>query len=302
MNSIRRLWQRASPNFLLVLVRFLLEPKDYTVRRKAVLKYYSKVDPATLPPEIAEGIKFLRSHKYTPLPYRWTRKYENFIPEVFRDESNQFLYVVYEGRTMYFPRRFTSTEVVWAVRAAMREQDNHSPHLYLTDDFHPEEGSIIVDAGVAEGNFALSVIEKAKRLYLIECDPEWMEALRLTFEPWKDKVVFVEKFMSDKPGENTTSLDELLSSEGEGNYFIKLDIEGYEQKALAGMKNLIESGNPVRMNVCTYHNPDDFTDIWSTLESYGFLCKATEGYVLFFHPGEKPEFRKVLIRAEKQRK
>jgi hypothetical protein len=299
MNPIRRLWQRLSPNFLLVFVRFILEPKDYTVRRKAVLRYYSRIDKTSLPPEILEGLKFLRSHKYTPLPYRWTREYDNLIPEVFRDETNQSLYVIYEGKKMYFPRSFTSTKVVWAVRAAMKEQDQRSPHLYLTGNFKPEDGSIILDAGVAEGNFAISVIEKAKRLYLVECDPGWMEALRLTFEPWKEKVVFVEKFMSDTPGENTTSIDELLSHEGKGSYFIKLDIEGYEQKALSGMRKLTDSGYPVRMNVCTYHNPDDFADIKSTLESYGFLCNATAGYVLFFHPGEEPSFRKVLIRAEK---
>jgi hypothetical protein len=300
MNPIRRLWQRLSPNFLLVWVRFILEPKDYTVRRKAVLSHYRQLDRATLAPEIAEGIKYLRSHKYTPLPFRWTKKYENLIPEVFRDQANHFLYVMYEGKKMYFPRSFTSTEVVWAVRAAMREQDQASPHLYLTSGFQPEEGSIIIDAGVAEGNFSLSVIDKAKRLYLIECDPGWMEALRLTFEPWKEKVIFVEKFMSDSPGDNTTSIDELLSQERNGTFFIKLDIEGYEQKALSGMKKLADSGNMIRMNVCTYHNPNDFKEIEGILESYGFSCQATEGYVLFFHAGEEPAFRKVLIRAEKR--
>jgi len=29
-------------------------------------------------------------------------------------------------------------------------------------------------------------------------------------------------------------------------------------------------------------------------------CHVTDGYVLFFHPGEEPLFRKVLIRAEKK--
>ena len=38
-------------------------------------------------------------------------------------KQNKFLYVWYEGKKMYFPKSFTSTEVVWAVRAALREQD-----------------------------------------------------------------------------------------------------------------------------------------------------------------------------------
>jgi hypothetical protein len=300
MNPLRRLWQLLAPNFLLVFVRFILEPKDYTIRRKAVLNHYRNIDPASLAPEIKEGLKYLRCHKYTPLPFRWTRKYDNLIPEVLRDEATESLYVMYEGKKMYFPKSFSAIEVVWAVRAAMREQDPESPHLYLTGDFQPAEGSIILDAGVAEGNFALSVIEKARRLYLVECDQGWMEALRHTFEPWKDKVVFIEKYMSDAPGEATTSVDELLSNEENESFFIKLDIEGYEKKALAGMKRLVESGRPVKINVCTYHYPDDFKEINTALEHYGFECHPTAGYVLFFHPGEEPAFRKVLIRAEKR--
>jgi hypothetical protein len=299
MNPIRRRFQQLAPNFLLVLVRFILEPKDYTVRRKAVLNHYRNIDPSTLPPQIREGLIYLRCHKYTPFPFRWTRKYENLIPEVFKDEVNGFLYVLFEGKRMYFPKSFKSNEVVWAVRAALREQDLNSPHLYLTNDFQPLEGSIIIDAGVAEGNFALAVIDKARRLFLVECDPGWMEALRLTFEPWKEKVVFVEKYMSDKTDEKTTSIDDLLRCEENEYYFVKLDIEGYEKNALAGMKQLMESGKKVRINVCTYHNPGDFRELKAILETYGFDCHASEGYVLFFHPGEEPLFRKVLIRAEK---
>lgn len=298
MNQLRRIWQKAAPGFLLTFVRFLLEPRDYAMRRKAVLKHYRSADRGSLPGEIREGLKFLRFHKYTPFPYGWTRKYDNLIPGVFRDEANKSYYVLYEGKRMYFPRSFNSPEVIWAVRAARREQDPASPHLYLTEEFQPAGGSIIIDAGVAEGNFALSVVEKAKRLYLVECDRGWMEALRLTFEPWKGKVIFIEKFMSDTAGDTSTTIDELLGDEPEGPFFIKLDIEGYEQKAIEGMRKLVRSGWQVRMNVCTYHHPDDFRDIKSALESDGFACQVTDGYVLFFHPGEDPSFRKVLIRAE----
>jgi hypothetical protein len=157
----------------------------------------------------------------------------------------------------------------------------------------------VVDAGVAEGNFALSAVEKAKRLYLIECENEWIDALRLTFAPWKEKVVFVEKYMSDIQSNTTTSIDALITPEPGESYFIKLDIEGFEKKALSGMKKLVASGKPVRMNVCTYHHPNDFKEIAEILNSYGFSWKSSDGYVLFFQEDEEPSFRKVLIRAEK---
>jgi hypothetical protein len=300
MNSVQRIWQITSPNFLLTFVRFLMEPESLKKQRKAVLEHFSKLDKKSLPPEIREGLAFLKYHKYTPFPYKWTQKYDNLLPEVFFDEANQAFYAMFEGKKMYFPKRYSRTKVIWAMRSILKEQDAVSPHLYLTSNFQVEPGSIIIDAGVAEGNFALSVVEKAKQLILIECENEWMEALKLTFEPWKEKVVFVEKYMSDKPGDTTVSIDSLVNPERGNNYFIKMDIEGYEKLALSGMTKLLASGNPIKMNVCTYHHPNDFIDIKAILESFGFSCQVSEGYVLFFQPGEEPSFRKVLIRAGKK--
>lgn len=299
MNKIQRVWQKVAPNRLLVLFRFVFEPKSYKVRRRAVLEYYKSIDPELINTEMQEGLKYLKYHKYSAFPYKWTQKYDSFLTDVFRDEQHQRFYILYEGEKMYFPQKFTHSLVIWAARSMYKEQDQHSPHLYLTPDFQVEPDSIVIDAGVAEGNFSLSVVEKAKRLYLIECEPEWMDTLKLTFEPWKDKVVFVEKFMSDTASETTTSIDALLHPFANEKFFIKLDIEGSEQKALAGMKNLVASGRPVKMNVCTYHQPKAFDEIEEIIKDYGFKWEVSEGYVLYFLPGEKPEFRRNLIRASK---
>jgi hypothetical protein len=299
MNLIQRFWQKASPNFLLTYVRFLMEPEHLTKQRKKVLEYFKEKDKKSLSPVIREGLSFLKYHKYTPFPYKWTQKYDNLLPEVYFDEANQSYYALFEDKKMYFPKKYNRTKVIWAVRSIMKEQDAASPHLYITQRFQVEPGSIVIDAGVAEGNFALSVVENAKQLILIECESEWMEALKLTFEPWKHKVVFVEKYMSDKPSDTIVSIDSLVVSQPGIHYFIKMDIEGYEQLALSGMNTLLSSGNPIKMNVCTYHHPNDFSEIKATLESFGFSCEVTDGYVLFFQPGEEPSFRKVLIRAQK---
>ena len=239
MNPIQRTWQKIAPNFILVLVRLILEPKSYKKRRKKVLAHFRNANQNSLPPEIREGLSYLQWHKYSPFPYKWTRKYDNLLPEVHFDEVNNCFYALYEGKKMYFPKRFTRKYVIWAVRTILKEQDNNSPHLYLTDDFQVDYGSIVIDAGVAEGNFGLSVVEKAKRLYLVECENEWIEALKLTFAPWKEKVFFIEKYMSDIQSDTTISIDTLLSPEPGESYFVKLDIEGYEQKALTGMKKLV---------------------------------------------------------------
>jgi len=299
MNILQRSWQKIIPYRLLVFVRFVLEPKDLKARRMKVLDHFKNTDPNTLAPEIREGLKYLKSQKYASFPFRWTQKYDTLLPEVYRDEPNQCFYVLFEGKRMYFPKRYNETRVIWSIRSIFKEQDAESPHLYLTPEFQVDQDSIIVDAGVAEGNFALSVVEKAKCLYLIECEAEWVEALKLTFAPWKEKVIFVEKFMSDSQGESTVSIDSLIKPVPNEKYFIKMDIEGFEQKALAGMKNLVNSGNQIKMNVCTYHQPTAFQEISEILQDYGFEYEISNGYVLFFQPDEEPSFRKVLIRAKR---
>ncbi len=299
MNIVHRTWQKIVPYPLLVWVRFILEPKNLKERRLKVLAYFDQQDHKSLAPEILEGIKYLRSHKFASFPFRWTQKYDTFLPEVHKDPLNNHYFVVFENKRMYFPKGYNETKAIWSYRSILKEQDAESPHLYLNKEFDVEQDSIVIDAGVAEGNFALSVVERAKKLFLIECESEWVEALRLTFEPWKEKVVIVQKFMSDIEGDDTVSIDSLVSPLKGEKYFVKLDIEGFEQKALAGMKNLVASGNPLKLDVCTYHQPEAFDEISALVENYGFRWDVTKGFVLFFQPGEVPSFRKVLIRAEK---
>lgn len=299
MNTFLKLWQIIAPKRILVLIRLLLEPKHYKVRRKSVLNYYKRKNLKNEPKEIQEGVRFLKWHKFTPLPFRWTLKYENLVPEVFMDNTHQRLYVIHQEKKLYYPRHFSKTQAIWATRSILKEQDPQSPHLYLTPNFQVEEGSIVVDAGVAEGNFALSVVEKAKKLYLIECDPEWIDTLKLTFAPWKEKVVFVDKFLAGSNSDSSITIDSLVPIADGEKYFIKMDIEGYEVEALSGARKLITSGNPVKMNVCTYHNPDDLTKIESILKEYGFTWQVSDGYILYFHEGEEPSFRRNLVRATK---
>ena len=299
MNAFQRIWQTKTPDFLLSSIRLIFEPKIFKDRRKALLKQYENADMPALPKEIRAGINYLKRHPFTPFPFEWAKKYDTLMPEVMRDEKQGCYYSLFEGKRMYFPKHYTHTHVIWAIRSILKEQDPLSPHLYLTDDFQLTPESIVVDAGVAEGNFALSVVEKAKKLYLIECNSAWMEALRLTFEPWKEKVFFIEKYLSDEADSSTISLDSLLEPEAGCNYFVKLDIEGFEQRALSGMKKLISSGNPIKMNVCTYHHPNDCKEIETILVSNGFSCEVSEGYLIYFQRKEEPSFRKALIRAGK---
>ncbi len=285
------------PGRILNLVHFILEPPKYKELRQAVLDLYSSKKEIINEPEIQEGLNYLKRNKFTAYPYRWALKYDNLFPEVLWDPENQSFYTLFYGKKMYFPKRYSKKEIIWITRSILKEQDSCSPHLYLTPGFQPDQNSIVVDAGVAEGNFALSVIEKAKCLFLIECDHDWMESLRLTFAPWKNKVHFIEKYLSDSESETTISIDALIKPENDESYFIKMDIEGYEKKALRGMKNLIATNSGIKLDVCTYHHHNDFSDIQTILKEYDFDFEASKSRILYYHPGEIPEFRKALIRA-----
>lgn len=294
MNFVHKIF----PTWLVLFVRFILEPKGYKLRRKAVLKLYEKSD-LLKDPVIREGIRFLKSHKFTTFPFKWALKYDNLLPEVYFDETHGMFYVEYCGHKLYYPKGYSRMRAIWATRSILKEQDPQSSHLYLTSDFYVEPDSIVVDAGVAEGNFALSIIDKVKRLYLIECDPTWVETLKVTFAPWKEKVVFVEKYLSDMDDNQFVTIDYLVKAiEGE-KYFVKMDVEGFEKQSLAGMKQLLTVATNIKLDICTYHFEDDLVQIGSIMDNYGCKYHVSDGYVLFSQQNETPTFRKTLIRAEK---
>ncbi|MDR0567342.1 MAG: methyltransferase, partial [Prevotellaceae bacterium] len=58
-------------------------------------------------------------------------------------------------------------------------------------------GDVVVDAGVAEGIFALSVVERAKELYLFEADKDWIAPLEATFAPFGNKANIVNCYVAD---------------------------------------------------------------------------------------------------------
>ncbi len=70
---------------------------------------------------------------------------------------------------------------------------NH-PIGILQKDFDVQAGDVLVDVGTAEGIFSIDKMDKIKKLYVIETDAEWIEALKCTFSNYIDKVIIIEKF------------------------------------------------------------------------------------------------------------
>lgn len=234
------------------------------------------------------------------LPYEFVTEYENRNVEVLKDDNSGLFYVMHNGRKLFYSRDYSRIEVVrYAYNNICIEQDERSPHRYLSEGFDVAEGDTVLDIGAAEGNFSLDVIEKAGRVYIFETDENWIEALKLTFEPWKDKVRIINKFVSNVDNEKCITLEKMLGDEKID--FIKMDVEGAEVEILESSKKILDSSNDLKLAVCTYHTSKDKDTIEEILTKCNYVCETTPGYMLFiFSVLTPPYFRKVLLRAGKK--
>ena len=255
-------------------------------------------------PEIIKVMDYLTDHPLQVFNYTFTSQYQNDDYEVSYDSEKGLFYALFENKKMYFSRFYRQKkEIQDYCRQIMMEQDRDSPHKYLTEQFGVNENSIVVDAGAAEGNFALSIIDKVKKIYLFEPDFHWAEALKYTFEPYADKVTIVNKYLSDYTDNHTVMLDTYLM--GQQVDFIKLDIEGEEYHALQGAKEIISASNKMKCVVCTYHQEYDYIVLNQLFKELGYKTEPSKGYMWF--PYDKnivyslPSLRRGLIRAKKEK-
>jgi hypothetical protein len=216
------------------------------------------------------------------------------------DDEN-WPYILFENKRMYFPKDypFSIVDGHKVVRNILAEQAEDSPHLYIKEGCNIKDGSIIVDAGTCEGNFALRYIEKAKKVYLVENDPKWMEALKRTFNPYKEKVVFCQKFLSRYDTSDSITLDTLVEEKID---YLKMDIEGAEVDALLGGRNIL-TGSKAYCSICSYHRYRDEEYISFLLNNYGYEISKSSGYMFFVYDpfmAETMDFRRGIVYGMKQ--
>jgi hypothetical protein len=220
-----------------------------------IIAYLKKLPQEEFSPGKREIYEYLRKNPIWFQPYDFMKKYRQVDTAVYLDESNGLPYVIFEGKRLYFQRGARVKDIQKSVAELLSEQDMNSPHKYETEFAHVREGDIVLDAGVAEGNFSRSVIEKVKKIYLFGMNKKWLEALEATFAPWKEKVVIVNKAVSDRDTEDSIRLDTFFDSEKIN--FIKADIEGAELALVRGAGKLLERSPHLSLSLCTYHNQTD---------------------------------------------
>jgi len=273
------------------------EKHKFKMRIIQYLKKELKTNPDS---EKQEVLDYLRKNVSSSFPYNFGEKKEKVFIE------GKCLYVMYDGKKMYFPDTMTISDVQNSYMALIKQININSPHRYQYGEFQVLEGDVVFDLGAAEGIFALTVIDKCKKVYLFEPDEKWLEPLALTFAPWKDKVTIINKFISDCNDDKNIRLDDFLVQEKTDINFIKADLEGMEAQFLEGAQHTLatppprnDNDVPLRIAICTYHKSGDAEKFNEVLSRYGFRTEFSRGYYINFQDDNLPYLRRGLLRGTK---
>ncbi len=253
----------------------IIENKNYFYKQSILKRYEGNNDE-----QIKAVISRLHNHPLEVFNYEFVHNYKDIDEEVQIDSSCGLFYVLTsKGNKLYFNKNFKDKKgVLDYYKSILMEQDDLSPHRYLEGDFNVKDGDVVVDVGVAEGNFSLKIIDRAKKVYLIESDPSWIEALYHTFSNYSDKVEIINGYVSSYNEGRIGTLDRLIEEKID---FLKMDIEGAEYDALIGASNLLSKSDNMKAAICCYHSDFDQVLIEGELAKHGFRCSTTAGYMWF---------------------
>lgn len=282
-----------------VIPKFIHKRILASVVRRKVIGYYSSLH-GTLSDEVKSVLNYLKTKPVTVFPYHPLDQYVADSVKVYKDKGKGLRYVLLDGKRLYFKKKWNKGRIQKSFIGLLREQDPICPHCYEKENFKLEEGEVLVDVGAAEGNFALSVVEKASRIILFESDKDWIQALNATFRPWKDKVTIVNKFVGDVNNAECVTLDSYFSRR-EKISFLKIDVEGAESQLLKGCERILQEVRPLKLAICTYHKQDDEKLFTELLNKNSFETSHSDGFMLLYHDRrlKEPYLRRGMIRATK---
>lgn len=252
----------------------LIQNKNFFYK-ESLLKRYKY----TTNPEKIQVLKYIEKYGLDIFNYEFTKRYKDMEIEINYDCDKKMFYVNHAGRYMYLSRELDNEKkAADYYRNILLEQDIHSPHRYITDEFNISNGDVVVDIGAAEGNFSIEIIDKVSKLYIIESDSNWIEALTETFKYDREKVVILQKFISSFDDGRYSKLDSLIH---EPVNFIKMDIEGNEWDGLQGGEQLVKASEGLKCSICCYHSDFDQTLVEDFMNKNGLAHYSSAGFMWF---------------------
>lgn len=265
------------------------------LKKRKIIKYLSvsKQEDAV---SVAE---YLKHHSISVFPYDYKDTYDRDNVIVEKDESCNMFYVKNPILDVYMKPTYTSKfRAQRYYNNILMEQDANSPHCYISPDFYPEKDSVILDIGGAEGYFPIQYLEQVKRVYIFECNPEWLKALEKTYEKYQDKVCIVNKFVADYTDDTHVSLDAFAAEHDllEEKLFIKIDAEGSEPSIIKGAEQLLRGEQSIKIALCVYHCAEHEAMFRERFRNWS--VHASKGYMLYYYDFhfDAPYIRRGVLR------
>jgi len=272
----------------------------YLQRKRGLRERIRRQYGTSTDPEIREVLAFLAAHPSQELPvsmtppYDWVQQYRPEDVPVERDAATGMWVARVNGHRIFFPRMANPASVQQSVAIARMEQDSRSPHCYVCGRQTIDAGDVAVFVGASDGIFCLSLIERLSKAYLFEPDSNWVEPLRMTMEPWREKVEIVPLALGSRDTDGVVRLDSFLANRPQPN-FVQMDVEGAEGDVLDGAENLLREAGKLRLSICTYHKRLDFQKFAKRLVKLGYDIGHSPG---FFVIGVRmPYFRRGVLYA-----
>jgi len=284
-------------------LKFLLNNHELDLLYLKILDYFNNNSNVN---NYKEEIAFLRENgRINVYPYKCVENNNLKIISGKDLEKGGMPYVLHNDKRLYFPIEWTEEQAVEKYKILIDTENilginsrNKSPHQYVTNDFKVNTGDVLLDLGAAEGLFALNYVDIAAKIYIFEPLTFWREPLLATFEPYKEKVEIVNKYVSNIDDEYNVKLGSWIAKINNDSVFIKMDIEGFETKVLKDNLEFFKNLKGLKISCCTYHKHDDDVICENLLKEIGLKTCFSDGYMLFIYDELKPPyFRKGILRG-----
>lgn len=251
--------------------------------------------------EFYEILKVVCKNPESMIPYEFVDDFKQMPVDIRHDDNWNLPFATVAQHRIFFPENFTPAVIRHQVRQSLWEQADGSPHRYIHSIGQPPSGDIAVLIGASNCIFAMSIIERFKKMFLFEPDTKWHPAMHRTLSRYFEKVVIVGKKVGNKTCKDMVSLDEYFKDRYQQVDYIQADIEGDEMDLLWGAENLVRQAARLNLSICCYHHAHDETEIGDFLRARGFSVRPSKGYMLLFmqYPLKYPYLRRGVLYASK---